>query len=65
MINGKEIRPCWSDLSIFISFHCSKKVEEEKNRLWVLLFGGDGVALLVMVIYFLMTLHLLYGLRLH
>lgn len=31
MINGKEIRPCWSDLSIFISFHCQKEVEEEKK----------------------------------
>lgn len=44
MINGKEIRACWSDLSIFISLPFIVQKEKKLHRPWVvLLFGGDGV----------------------
>lgn len=45
MINGKEIRPCWSDLSIFISL----PFIGEKS-LWVLSFDGCAVVAAAAVI---------------
>lgn len=65
MINGKEIRPCWSDLSIFISlpFIVQKEKVKKKStvRGWFYCLVKMVLLLLqLLVIYFLMTLHIMW-----